>query len=418
MADAESASAGTLTYPMPRDKTCPFAPPPVYKQLRETEPVTKVTLYDGRRAWLFTRYEDIRTVLGHPAVSAETLDENFPFLNSGDKVAKQAQSFQRWDDPRHAERRRMLMPYFTIRRIEQMRPRVQAMIAGLYQKMIDHGPPLDLVEHFALALPSGVACDLLGVPYSDHAFFESRFAVRMDRTAGADAVRQANAELVAYIDRVVSSKYGTSGDDLLGRFVTERVETGQVSHADAVTDATLLLLAGHETTANMIAMGILALLEHPRELARIQADKALVPGAVEELLRYLTISQTMGVRVAKDDFEAGGQPIATGDGLIVPVAAANYDDQVFPEPGVLDLTRQARRHLTFGSGVHVCLGQPLARMELHEVFTSVFDTFPGLALTAPLAEIDFKWESVFYGVHTLPVTWDAAAASEQWRAGR
>lgn len=402
--------AATLTYPIPRDGACPFAPPSAYKELRENEPVTRVRLYDGREAWMFTRYEDIRELLAHPSVSADTLNEDFPFLTPGDVVAKRAQSFQRWDDPRHAERRRMLMPFFTIKRVEAMRPRVRAMISSFYDEMIETGPPLDLVQHLALAVPSAVACDLLGVPYEDHVFFESRFAVRIDRTASAEDVRKVNEELIAYVDRVVSSKYGRRNEDLLGRFVNEHVETGEVSHEDAVTDANLLLLAGHETTANMIALGTLALLEHPGELARVKGDKGLVADAVEELLRYLTISQSMGVRVAKDDFEIRGHPIAAGEGLILPVAAANYDDSVFPSPELLDVTRQARRHLTFGFGTHVCLGQPLARMELHEVFSTLFDRFPGLRLDVPLDQVGFKAQSVFYGVHALPVTWDDEAA--------
>jgi cytochrome P450 len=404
----------TLSYPFTRDDACPFAPPSAYERLREAEPITKVRLYDGRQAWLFTRHEDIRTVLAHPAVSAETLAEDFPFLNPADKVSKRAQSFQRWDDPRHAERRRKLMPYFTIKRIEEMRPRVRGMIEHLYGQLIDAGPPADLVEKLALAIPSTVACDLLGVDYDDHVFFETRFAVRLNRGSSAEQVRAANTELVEYVDRVVRSKYGKRNSDLLGRFVNDHVETGEVSHEDAVIDANLLLLAGHETTANMIALGTLALLEHPSELARIQRDKSLVPQAVEELLRYLTISQSMGVRLAKDDFEVSGCPVRAGDGLIVPVAAANYDDSVFPSPHTLDLSRpEARRHLTFGFGIHGCLGQPLARMELSEVFATIFDRLPGLRVDIPLGQVDFKKEAVFYGLRSLPVSWDDAAARQQ-----
>jgi cytochrome P450 len=406
MADDE-----VLSYPFTRDGACPFAPPAEYQRLRDTEPITKVRLYDGREAWMFTRHEDIRTVLGHPAVSAETLAEDFPFLNPADKVSKRAQSFQRWDDPRHAERRRKLMPYFTIKRIEQMRPRVRGMIEHYYGELIDAGPPADLVDKLALAVPSTVACDLLGVDYADHVFFETRFAVRLNRNSSAEQVRAANDDLNGYVDRVVRSKYGRRNQDLLGRFVNDHVETGEVSHEDAVVDASLLLLAGHETTANMIALGTLALLEHPAELARIQRDKALVPQAVEELLRYLTISQSMGVRLAKDAFEVSGCPIQAGDGLIVPVAAANYDDSVFRSPHTLDLSRpEARRHLTFGYGAHGCLGQPLARMELAEVFSTIFDRLPGLRADIPLEQVDFKKDAVFYGLRSLPVSWDDAAA--------
>jgi len=416
------ADDDTLSYPFARDSGCPFAPPAEYQRLRDTEPITRVRLYDGREAWMFTRHEDIRTVLAHPAVSAETLAEDFPFLNPADKVSKRAQSFQRWDDPRHAERRRKLMPYFTIKRIEQMRPRVRGMIEHLYDELIDAGPPADLVDELALAVPSTVACDLLGVDYADHVFFETRFAVRLNRNSTAEQVRAANAELTGYVDRVLRSKYGQRNDDLLGRFVNDHVETGEVSHEDAVIDANLLLLAGHETTANMIALGTLALLEHPAELARIQQDKTLVPQAVEELLRYLTISQSMGVRLAKDDFEVSGCPIQAGDGLIVPVAAANYDDAVFPSPHTLDLSRpEARRHLTFGYGVHGCLGQPLARMELSEVFATIFDRLPGLRADIPLGEVDFKKDAVFYGLRSLPVSWDndaARAARAQRDQGR
>jgi cytochrome P450 len=418
--------AAMLSYPFTRDGACPFAPPKEYKHLRDTEPISKVRLYDGREAWIFTRHEDIRTVLAHPAASAETLREEFPFLNPADKVSKTAQSFQRWDDPRHAERRRMLMPYFTIKRVEEMRPRVRGMIGHYYDAMIEAGSPTDLVEKLALAIPSTVACDLLGVDYADHVFFETRFAVRLNRNSPAEQVRAANAELVEYVDAVVRSKYGKRNDDLFGRFVNDHVESGEVSHDDAVIDASLLLLAGHETTANMIALGTLALLEHPAELARIQADKSLVPRAVEELLRYLTISQSMGVRLAKDDFEVSGCPIRAGDGLIVPVAAANYDEDVFPAPHTLDLTRpQARSHLTFGFGPHGCLGQPLARMELAEVFSTIFDRLPGLRTQIPLEQVDFKKEAVFYGLRSLPVSWDddaaraaqAARAAEQGKEG-
>ena len=405
------AADEVLSYPFTRDDACPFAPPAAYRQLRESEPITRVRLYDGREAWMFTRHEDIRTVLAHPAVSAETLAENFPFLNPADKISKRAQSFQRWDDPRHAERRRKLMPYFTIRRVEQMRPRVRGMIEHYYDELIDAGPPADLVDKLALAVPSTVACDLLGVDYADHVFFESRFAVRLNRNSSAGQVRAANTELTDYVDRVVRSKYGRRNEDLLGRFVNDHVETGEVSHEDAVVDASLLLLAGHETTANMIALGTLALLEHPAELARIQRDKTLVPQAVEELLRYLTISQSMGVRLAKDDFEVSGCPIQAGDGLIVPVAAANYDEEVFPSPHTLDVSRpEARRHLTFGYGAHGCLGQPLARMELSEVFSTIFDRLPGLRVNIPLEQVDFKKEAVFYGLRSLPVSWDNDAA--------
>jgi cytochrome P450 len=220
-----------------------------------------------------------------------------------------------------------------------------------------------------------------------------------------------------YVDGVVRSKYGKRNDDLLGRFVNDHVETGDVTHEDADTDAVLLLLAGHETTANMIALGTLVLLEHPDQLALIQKDKSLVPQAVEELLRYLTISQIMGVRMAKDDFDVAGCPVRSGDALIVPVAAANWDGSVFPRPEEFDITRpEARRHVTFGYGTHGCLGQPLARMELAEVFSTVFDRLPGLRTEIPLAQVDFKSEAVFYGVRSLPVTWDdeaARAAAEQ-----
>jgi cytochrome P450 len=409
--DRMADDSGMPGYPFTRDDACPFAPPTAYKRLRDTEPITKVRLYDGREAWIFTRYEDVRTVLAHPAASAETLAEDFPFLNPADKVSKRAQSFQRWDDPRHADRRRMLMPYFTIKRIEQMRPRVRGMIEHYYGQMIDAGSPADLVEKLALAIPSTVACDLLGVDYADHVFFETLFAIRLNRNSSAEQVRAANAELTEYVDRVVRSKYGKRSEDLLGRFVNDHVETGEVTHEDAVIDANLLLLAGHETTANMIALGTLALLEHPAELARIQQDKSLVPHAVEELLRYLTISQSMGVRLAKNDFDVSGCPVHAGDGLIVPVAAANYDDAVFPSPHTLDLSRpEARRHLTFGYGIHGCLGQPLARMELSEVFTTIFDRLPGLRVDIPLEQVDFKKEAVFYGVRSLPVSWDDDAA--------
>jgi cytochrome P450 len=310
------------------------------------------------------------------------------------------------DDPEHARLRRMVTAPFMIKRVEAMRPAVQKIVDELIDSLLNGPKPVDLVEAFALPVPSLVICALLGVPYTDHDFFQenSRNLIRI--SVPVEERSASFKRLYDYLDELIGKKIENPGDDLLSTLV-ERIGSGELTRRDAAGIGVLLLIAGHETTANMIALGTLALLEHPDQLAYMRAveDPQQIALAVEELLRYLNITHNGRRRVALEDIEIGGRTIRAGDGIILPNDIGNRDPDVFAEPDRLDLGRDARRHVAFGFGVHQCLGQPLARMELQVVYGTLYKRVPGLKLATTVDRIPFKHDGAVYGVYELPVTW-------------
>ena len=290
--------------------------------------------------------------------------------------------------------------------MEALRPSIQRIVDERIDALLAGPRPVDLVEAFALPVPSLVICHLLGVPYADHDFFQRRARLLVSRDETVERATTAQDELTDYLDAVIADKLAAPADDLLSKLAVEHVATGELSRRDAALMALLLLIAGHETTANMIALGTLALLEHPDQLAALRDtdDPALIAGAVEELLRYLTITHSGRRRVALQDIEIGGQTIHAGEGIVLANDAANRDNHAFPDADQLDVHRDARGHLAFGFGVHQCVGQPLARVELEVVYGTLYRRLPGLRLAAPLEQIPFKHDSIVYGVYELPVT--------------
>jgi cytochrome P450 len=300
----------------------------------------------------------------------------------------------------------MVTAPFAVKRVEALRPAVQEIVDRLIDTMLAGPRPADLVQAFALPVPSLVICELLGVPYEDHGFFQANSRVLVDRNSTPEEAVAATSRLLDYLDGLVGAKQADPGEDLLSD-LAGRVGAGELSRREAVDIARLLLVAGHETTANMIALGTLALLQHPDQLAALRAadGRAEVAGAVEELLRYLNVVHSGRRRVALEDIEVGGQLIRAGEGIICANDIANRDPDAFPDPDELDLRREARHHMAFGFGVHQCLGQPLARVELQVVYGTLYRRIPTLTLAADPATIPFKHDGVIYGVHELPVTW-------------
>ncbi|MGW0790066.1 cytochrome P450 [Streptomyces sp. NPDC002911] len=390
-------------WPMSRATGCPFDPPPALKAEQEQGALRKVGLWDGTTPWLVTRYADQRALLADPRISADISRPGYP---SSAPVKGTSFSFILMDDPEHARQRRMVTAPFTIRRVEAMRPAVQKIVDGLIDDMLAGPPQADLVQTFALPVPSLVICELLGVPYADHDFFQENSKILISRSADPEVRAVAHGNLIGYLDELMGHKIARPVNDLLSGLGT-RVEAGELSRREAAEMGVLLLLAGHETTANMIALGTLALLEHPGQLALLRdtEDPTVVSGAVEELLRYLNITHGGRRRVALEDIEIAGEVIRAGEGIIVPNDIGNRDPEVFADPDRLDLRRDARRHVAFGFGVHQCLGQPLARMELQVVYSTLYRRIPTLRLDAPLEELSFKHDGAVYGVHELPVAW-------------
>jgi cytochrome P450 len=391
-------------YPMARED--PLHPPAALGLLRGRDAITKVRLFNGEEAWLVTRHADARALLRDRRLSADATRPHFPMLFAGRQRLVRRPSFIRMDEPAHSVLRRMLTTDFMVRHIERLRPRIQEVMDELVDDVLEGTPPADLVEAVTLPLPSLVICELLGVPYGDHEFFQQRTRTLLSQTASADDLAAAADELFDYLDHLVTEQELEPGPGLVGRLILERRRTGQLDHDGLVSMVLLLLVAGHETTANMTALSVLSLIQDRPLFDALQARPERVTDAVEELLRFHTIVQTGLPRVATEDIPVGDRIIPAGDGVIVSLAAANRDGEAFDDPDALDLSRtDARRHVAFGFGIHACLGQSLARMELAVALTTMTRRMPGLRLAIPLEQVAFRHDMGIYGVHALPVLW-------------
>ncbi|MFJ8822734.1 cytochrome P450 [Streptomyces sp. NPDC102467] len=408
MTPTADTAVGLPELPGTRAAGCPFDPPPALHALQTDSPVTRVRIWDGSSPWLITRHDHMRTLLGDPRVSSDPAQPGFPHRSAGMRERdRRSPTFINMDDPEHARLRRMVTAPFAVKKMEALRPAVQRIVDDLIDGMLAGPGPVDLVEAFALPIPSLVICELLGVPYEKHDFFQRHTKVIIRRSSTPEEVREASEGLTDYLYDLLTVKRATPGDDLLSELAVKRVATGEMTQREAARMGVLLLAAGHETTANMIALGTLALLENPAQLALLREaeDPKAVAGAVEELLRYLNITHSGRRRVALEDIEVGGRTIRAGEGIIFANDIANRDPDAFPDPDRLDLTRDARRHVAFGFGVHQCLGQPLARIELQCVYSTLYKRIPTLQLATRIDQLEFKHDGFVYGVYALPVTW-------------
>ncbi|WP_194892331.1 cytochrome P450 [Catenulispora pinisilvae] len=394
-------STEVLAVPASRG-ACPFDPPPAYDQAREQNPVSRVQLFDGSSVWMLTRHQDIRTALQDHRLSADGTKPGFPFLSPGRRqLGTQSASFIRMDDPEHARLRRMLTSDFIIKRVEALRPQVKAIAADLLDTMTRGKNHADLVTEFAFPLPSLVICLLLGVPYEDHGYFQKQSHILLSAGSSAEQVRVARDDLNGYIKNLAEAKRDHDDEDIISRLI----HRDELTPDEIATMGTLLLVAGHETTANMTSLSILTLLRNPDQLKRLREDPGLIRGAVEEMLRYLSIIHQGLARTAVEDLEIGGQRIRAGEGVLLMINAANRDHEAFPDADAVDVGRDARRHLAFGFGVHQCLGQPLARAELQIALDVLINGLPNLRLAAPFEDIPFRDDMLVYGVHSLPIAW-------------
>jgi cytochrome P450 len=380
-------------FPPPR--TCPFDPPPA---LAAYPPAVRVKIWDGSTPWLLTRHEHVRAVLADRRFSADASRPGYPRRGPASGARRHgAGSFLTMDPPEHTRYRRMLIGEFGPRRAEKLAPSVRAIADRLIDGM---KPGDDLVPTFALPLPSSVISDLLGVPYADHEFFERCAATMVDNSADPDVIGAATAELAGYLGRLIVAKQRHPTDDLLGRLVRDHVVAGDLSLREAVAIAILLLIAGHETTANMIALSVAFLLHNDL----VDAFRAGTAG-VDELLRLLTIAHTGRRRVAAEDVALAGVTIRAGEGVIAAADAANRDPAAFDEPDRPDFDRSPNHHVAFGFGAHLCTGHHLARLEVKIALNTLFERMPGLRLATPTENLPFRHTAPIYGVDALPLSW-------------
>ncbi|MGA8547365.1 MAG: cytochrome P450 [Mycobacterium sp.] len=406
---ATEAVSDAPEYPMGRAAGCPFAPPPEVMELGAARPLSRVKIWDGSTPWLITGYEEVRTLFSDSRVSVDDRRPGFPHWNEGmlSTVHKRPRSVFTSDAEEHTRFRRMLSKPFTFKRVEGLRPAIQQITDQHIDAMLAGPRPGDVVTAVALPVPSLVISQLLGVPYEDAEMFQHHANVGLARYAtGEDTVKGAMS-LHKYLAQLVEAKMENPAEDAVSD-LAERVKAGELSVKEAAQLGTGLLIAGHETTANMIGLGVLALLQYPEQAAvlRDTDDLKVVANAVEELLRYLSIIQNGQRRVAAEDIEIAGEVIRAGEGIIIDLAPANWDAKAFAEPERLYLHRSgAGQHVAFGYGRHQCVGQQLARAELQIVFHTLLRRIPTLELAAPIEDIPFKHDRLAYGVYELPVTW-------------
>ncbi|HEM7838868.1 cytochrome P450 [Burkholderia multivorans] len=398
------------TFPWPRSQGEPLLPPPQYAALRERAPMAQVRLWDGSSVWLATDMESFREVMTSPHFSASPLTPGFPFVSpSRAAQSKSYQTFITMDPPEHGHYRRTLTKEFMAKRMQELRPLVQRSLDELLDDMERKGAPADFIEDVALPLPSLVISIMLGVPYEDRAKLQTWSANRLDLAASVELVTESARGMTEYIDQLLRQKEQDPGDqsDLLSRLAVEWINPGKVTHAEAVQMATLLYMAGHETTANQIGLGLLSLFQHPEQRAELAADPSLVRGAVEEMLRFHSITHMNSNRVATEDVMIGDQLVRKGEGVLALLHAANHDPAAFPDPTHFDIRRDTKdqSHVAFSFGIHQCLGQPLARLELMVVFETLFRRFPGLQLAIPADALQYKDKAFVYGLKSLPVKW-------------
>ncbi|MDT0478699.1 cytochrome P450 [Streptomyces doebereineriae] len=390
----------------PQDRTCPYHPPTGYEPLRAARPLSRITLFDGRPAWLVTGHETARALLADPRLSTDRTRDGFPAPTARFAAIKNRRAaLLGVDDPEHRVQRRMMVPSFTLRRATELRPRIQRIVDERIDAMIAQGPPAELVSAFALPVPSTVICALLGVPYTDHDFFEGQSRRLLRGPAAAD-VMDARDQLKEYFDELIDrkQKQPKPGDGVLDELVHRQLRDGELTREELIALAIILLVAGHETTANMISLGTYTLLQHPDRLAELRTDPGLIPNAVEELMRMLSIADGL-LRMALEDIDVAGATIRAGEGVVFATSVVNRDEDVYADPDSLDWHRPARHHIAFGFGIHQCLGQNLARAELEIALRTLFDRLPTLRLAAPADEIPFKPGDTIQGMLELPVTW-------------
>ncbi|MFD9704880.1 cytochrome P450 [Lentzea sp. NPDC059081] len=394
---------------LPTDRdVSPFVPPSRITELRSAGPVSPLLFPDGHEGWLVTGYDAVRQVLADTRFSSrqDLGIIRVPFPTPGmpemtEPVPQEPGLFISMDPPDHTRLRRKLTGAFTVRRMKALEERVVEITEQRLDALAELTPPVDLVREFALPVPSQVICELLGVPYEDRDSFEENSARFMERDITLEDKIAVYVALSTYLNDLVTSKRADPADDLLSDLARDE----ELSQAELTGMAFLLLLAGHETTANMLALGTFALLEHPDQLAELRSRPELIPDAVEELLRYLAVADVF-FRYASQDIEFHGETIREGSMVVLSLLAGNHDPERYENAGSLDVHRNARGHLAFGHGVHQCLGQQLARIEMRAGFEGLLRRFPTLRLDVPARDVKLKTMMSIYGVHALPVSWE------------
>lgn len=385
--------------PTERRPGCPFDPPAELIDARSHGPISRYTHPGGKPGWMITGHDLVRSVLADPRFSSRkdllnVVDFEIPPAPPGE--------FLLMDDPQHNRYRKPLVGKFTARRMRMLTERIEQITTACLDAMEKTGPSADLVTAFAKPIPTIVICELLGVPYEDRDSFQEQIDKFMNGETNDEDLMAAYTATQNYLAELVAAKRANPTDDVLSELTDSDLTDEELQGISLI-----LLAAGFDTTANMLSLGVFALLQNPEQLAALRAEPALIDQAVEELLRYLSVAKSF-MRTALEDVEVGGQTIEAGTTVVLSYNTANRDPERYADPHVLDLRRDAGGHVAFGHGIHLCLGAQLARIEMRVAVTALLGRFPSLRLAVPAEDVALRPEAAdIYGVKSLPVTWDA-----------
>jgi cytochrome P450 len=396
----------TVDSPIAYTPSLPGQPVPEWAKISNGRPVFRAELPDGRIVWLVSGYENVRQMLIDPRFSRALAVAPGRGAQGFEMFA--AESINGMDPPEHTRLRKLVASAFTARRVEALRPRVATIVTDLIDALVERTQPVDLVSSFSLPLPAQVICEMLGVPAADTEQFHAWSDIVLgDWQRDSDEIMTAVIELFGYFGALIELKRYQPADDLMSALIAARDDADRLSEHELTVMCCTLLIAGHETTANQVNLSLLLLFDHPDQVATLRADPALIPTAVEELLRFSRLGGLAPPRVTSEDVAIGGVTIPAGEWVIPLFSSANRDPSVFGEPTRFDISREAAvGHLTFGAGVHHCLGAQLARLELQEAFRGLIGRLPGLRLAVPTSELEFKPGMAIHSLRALPVRWD------------
>jgi cytochrome P450 len=371
----------------------------VHARLRAQQPVARVIMPGGLPAWLVTGYAEARAALTDPRL--HKLPRGWrPEPHS--MLAAIELHMLNSDPPDHERLRKLVNKAFTARRVEQLRPRISAITTELLDDMSTR-QEVDLLASLAFPLPITVICELLGVPVADRDEFRAWSATIVSSTVSPDVFQAHGTAMTGYFRKMLAARRREPADDLLSALVAARDEEDRLTEDELLSMAFLLLVAGHETTVNLIGSGMLALLLNPGEMARLRADRSLLGGAVEELLRYVNPVNNATLRFAGEPLEIGGQQVSPDEVVLVSLSGANRDPSRYADPDRLDLGRDSAGHLAFGHGIHYCLGAPLARLEAEIAFGGLLERFGSMTLAVPADSLRWRPSTLIHGLEALPV---------------
>ncbi|MEW2378540.1 cytochrome P450 [Micromonospora sp. NPDC047812] len=392
-------------YRAERDGKSPFHPPVKYQMLRDQSPVSQVNMWDGSKAWFVTRRDDVRAALADERLSADNRRPGFPLLSRGSEtLTDNNPTFARMDPPEHTRQRAMVNADFTQRPAARWRPQIQQIVDRLVDEMLAKSPPADLVGELAEPLAAQVMCLVLDIPYEED-FFQRVASTFADHYVGQDKLDVASDELTSFITGILEAKAANPGGDLLSRLITQQEANGELTRDDIIAMTRVMIVAGYEPAVHGVSLGLAALFFNPDQLALLRDNPSLIASGLGELLRYSTNFHTGLPRVAIGDTEIGGQKIKTGEAVLVYLPTANFDPQWFEDPDSLDLRRSNSGNVSFGHGLHRCLGQHVVKIQMEIVLETLLRRIPDMRLAVDLDQIRFAREAAVYGVYELPVTW-------------